>query len=584
MNALRRIHASDRYFSSGRMKETCRTVEELMTGLGMSGVTTLSYPADGRTDFGGWLMPMSWDAEEAILEIVSPRTAEPLLCRYTEAPCSLMLNSHPADIAAPVVMAENAADTNLSGKFVFASRTFPGLETALAWLERGAAGIISSVLCGDYSGKPGFEHLQESRQWCNYTLPHWATNRNPVGFSLTPRQGEQLAALIRNNPQVLLKAQVRTRFAPGELPLVTGLLPGETEEEILLTGHLFEQGANDNASGIALALGIVRALASVKRRRGVRVFFTYEARSLQAYLNRAPQTANMIAGLNMDMVGVSTDNVVTLGTNRPVFPNYTVPLLKDIFRRVPGWTLRESDFGTMDNAFGEPLTGIPLPYLLLSGDPDYHKSSDMPANIDPAVLRTIGNAAGQYIATLVNAGPDEARYLAYRTYREEYERLDALQTDRRFALEQAAEALSSVKRLYRDAAVERFADRLYRRLARRFHAGSQPEEPTPEILRSLIPRKLFRGFFSFEKYLCRKDEFPAVSSLIHGWNAAPWVNYALMWSDGRRTAAQIHRRLKACGKFTGSPEQLSALLEFMAAEGYIELDKDETLTNAGAGA
>lgn len=585
LDALRRIHASDRWFSSGRMADTCRTVEEIMAGLGMSGIETRKYPADGRTDCGGWLMPLSWDAEEATLEIVSPETAEPLLCRYTESPCSLMLNSRPADVTAPVVFAEDAANADLHGKFVFASRTFPGLTIALEWLKRGAAGIVSSVLCSNDLGKPGFEFLRDSRQWCNYTLPHWPVDGNPVGFSLTPRQGEMLEALLKNHSDLLLRARVRTRLYSGELPLVTGRLPGETDEEIILTGHLFEQGANDNASGIALSLGILRAMIPEKRRRGIRVFFTYEARSFQAYLRHTPETERMVAGLNLDMVGVSVNNVVTLGTNRPVFPHYAVPLLKDIFRRHPDYSIKETDFVTMDNSFGEPLTGVPLPYLLLSGDPNYHKSGDVPERIDPAVLRTVGEIALEYVGTLVNAGYAEARKLAFMTYREEGERLRNLSDGRDFALELAGEALASVRRLLpagdkgtlREAALNRFSGRLHRRLIRRFpeEPRSVAEEPGTEKLRGMVPRKLFRGFFSFEKYLCRKEEFPSVSRLFHAWNADPWVNYALMWSDGQRDAAEIYRRLKAGANFKGTPEQLSELLEFMAGEGYVVLKKNE---------
>lgn len=581
LDALRRIHDSDRWFSSGRMADTCRTVEGIMAGLGMTGIETRKFPADGRTDFGGWLMPLSWDAEEATLEIDSPDVSDPLLCRYTDSPCSLMLYSRPADFSAPVVFAEDAANADLRGKFVFANRTFPGLAIALDWLNRGAAGIVSSVLCGNESGQPGYEYLRDCRQWCNYTLPLWTVERNPVGFSLTPREGERLEALLRKNPGLHLKANVRTRLYSGELPMVTGLLPGETDEEIILTGHLFEQGANDNASGIALSLGILRAMLPEKRKRGIRVFFTYEARSFQAYLRNAPETARMTAGLNMDMVGVSADKIVTLGSNRPVFPHFADALLKNLFLRHPDYTVRETDFGTMDNSPGEPLTGVPLPYLLLSGDPNYHKSGDIPERIAPEVLRTLGDVALEYVKYLSNAGYPEARELAFITYRDEEKRLAGLSPEKRaFALELAGEALDSIRCLLpagdsgHASALPRFTRRLHRRLLRRFPLETHsaiPEESGMDPLRRMIPLKLFRGFFSFEKYLGREEEFPKIRRLFHGWNADAWVNYALMWSDGRRNASEIYRRLKDSGKFKGTPEQLFDLLEFMSAEGFIAL-------------
>lgn len=68
------------------------------------------------------------------------------------------------------------------------------------------------------------------------------------GFVLTRRQGLWLRELIRKEGKVKLHARVDAHFYDGKIPVVTGLIPGKTEEEVLVNGHLYEAGAIDNAS------------------------------------------------------------------------------------------------------------------------------------------------------------------------------------------------------------------------------------------------------------------------------------------------------------------------------------------------
>jgi len=572
MDCIRKIHATDRWFSSDKMWRTCRTVESIMGDIGLTEIKTLSFPSDGKTDFGGWVMPLCWDAEEATLEIVTPDVHEPLLCQYSQTPCSLMLNSRPADITAEVVMA--GSGSSVKGKFVLVTDEFPGLDKTIAWLNQGAAGIISSFLGGDHFGKTGFEFLNDSCQWHNYVIPHWRIDGDAVGFSLSPRQGERLSSLLKDNRKLRLRASVKTRLYPGKLPLVTGLLKGETAEEIIITGHLFEQGADDNASGVALALGIVEAFKNTKLKRGIRLLFTYEARSLQAYLQGDASSFSAVkAGINVDMVGFSGDKKVSIGGNRPVFPNYSVALLQHIFSGYPEFTTAESDFGAVDNALGEPQIGVPLPCVLLMDDPHYHKSTDVPDTISPELLGTMAEVIGQYVSFLGNAGYAEARELARLVYKAETDRLRKMAGDKGFALVLAKQSLDSIKTLA--PSTDRLLASLQRKLDAQFKVGTEAPAPViqdADALQKIVPRKAFRGFFSFEKYLGRKAEFESIREVIRPWCAPAWVNYTLMWSDGERTALEILRMLLGFG-IEVPPKLFIDLLGFMEHEGYLAIGK-----------
>lgn len=567
MDCINRIHASDRWFSSSSMRETCDVVKDIMENLDMTEIEIWDCPADGKTDYGGWLMPLSWDVEEATLEVVSPVIKEPLLCRYTDVPCSLMLNSRPAEITAALISESLVEQMDINGKFILAE-SFPRLENTIKWFKRGAVGVISSVPA---SG----ELKNDSRQWYNYTLPHWPADLNPVGFSLTRKQGEELTSLLDNSTEVMLKAEVNSRLYKDRLPLVTGLLPGRTKDEIVITGHLFEQGANDNASGIAAALAIVKALKKTPLQRSIRLLFTYEARSLQAWLNSTDSWRNIKAGINLDMVGVSGNKLITIGTNSPVFPNYAPALLESLIEKYPDYTFKESNFGVMDNALGDPLVGIPLPYILLGDDPDYHKSSDTPESIDTQVLSTISSIVAQYIVFLGTAGYKEFVEMAELVYKTESARLCRNEGNREFALYMAGQALDSVKKIITEDDEKQDADSLIssfqKQLKQRFGEKAVTDDVMLEINKfsGLVPLKLFKGFFSFEKYLARREYFPEIKDLIHGWNADNWVNYALMWSDGKRTVIDIYNLLKAGCRFEGSPRKLLDLFDFMVREGYL---------------
>jgi len=429
-----RLWEHARWNAFDRMQGTADEIAAVLGELGLQDVEVRRYPADGVTAHGGWVMPLAWDVEDAHLEIIEPAVADPCLAHYRDCPQSLMMYSAPTPpegVTAEVVAVDRAGDPaaydgrDVRGRFVLADAI--GLDFAACALERGAAGLVSDAmkLAGSPQEKsPGW--FDRAVQWHNFTLPPWRTDGGAFGFSISPADGRRLRDLVRAHGRVRLRAVVRARLYDGTFPLVTGLLPGASPEQVLLTGHLCEPGANDNASGCALGLEAVRTVAALVRqgrlpplRRGLRPIFTFEVRGLQAYLAEGPPVRRFLAGINLDMVGADLSDaraVCNLLYNWPALPACTDFLALDLLRRLaredPLFRFRARPADLVDNVLGEPGVGAPTCVLGCWPDATYHTSLDRPEALSPAALASLGRVAATYCAFLAGAGLPEALWLA----------------------------------------------------------------------------------------------------------------------------------------------------------------------------
>ena len=562
LSCIRKINASDRFFSYDAMRNTCALMEELMRELHLEQVTTEWFPSDGITDFGGWLMPLCWNPEQAVLNLVLPDGTEQKICSFADVPCSLMQYSRAADITAEMVLPD-AED--VAGKIVFFPDHLVQMNETLALLKRGAAGVVCAGLQSPYQGKPGFEYLDNACQWCNYQIPFWQVPENPFGFSLSPNQGKFLMRQLRENGKVVLHAKVEAEISAGKIPVVSGLLPGETDEEIVLTGHLFEAGANDNASGAAEMLATVKELSAMPRKRGIRLMFTHECKSLQAWLNTRKNFPKMVAGLNTDMVGVSLDRTAFVGDGAPSYPTFATPLVQHFLKK-HGFSAYFGQITGNDSSLCEPFFGTAILSLEFLADPNYHNSADTPDRIDPELLEDTFQTVREYVAFLVNAGLPEAKTAAQLS--RDYDL--ARKTDAAVANQR----MRSVRSLVSDPAEQQELDRFLQSL----YMEEKPAVITEksEFLRGIIPVKQFRGFFAFEKFWCHAEaQYPEQSSLFSGWSAPRWVDDAMAWADGSRTAEQILNLVNASWGKPVSAAFFSDFLRFMKENGYVSWNTAE---------
>ena len=65
MARMREIYATDRWFSFSKFQETATYLKNAMQAAGLERIEIVQAPADGRSQFGFWTMPLAWDATDA---------------------------------------------------------------------------------------------------------------------------------------------------------------------------------------------------------------------------------------------------------------------------------------------------------------------------------------------------------------------------------------------------------------------------------------------------------------------------------------------------------------------------------------
>jgi aminopeptidase-like protein len=106
--------------------------------------------------------------------------------------------------------------------------------------------------------RPHLHTLPEHPDWIPYRTTYY---HRTWGFCLTQRQ---LDAMDEGPYEVV----VDTTLAPGELTYGELVIPGDSEDEVLVSSHVCHPSlANDNLSGLAVARELAAALAARPRRR-----------------------------------------------------------------------------------------------------------------------------------------------------------------------------------------------------------------------------------------------------------------------------------------------------------------------------
>lgn len=426
-----------RWSSYDHINALAGQIAEKMKALGMVDVELIEAPADGRTSFGGWLMPKAYDVEDAKLLLLENNNQTQVLADYLQNPTSLMLYSMPTPPegqTAELVVVDDLAQITpqrVRGRLVL-SRAI-GVYYGQAVARAGAVGLISDhgPPFGPHNVTEDRKYLKRINRWHNYTIPPWEDPNKGFGFAISAEQGERLRARINKGERLTLKALVKSRHYDGILPLVSGRLPGKSPDEIAITGHYDEFGADDNCSHVAVALEAIRAIQVMIKNgqlapleRTVRVLLPMEARGFNALIQDPEQTKHLKLGLNIDTVGtdqIRFSAVCNLIESFTALPSFTDELAAELLRRVQQknktfqWQ-RVHDVETVDNIFGEPLVGAPTPVIYHFSD-THHMAEDTPEQLSTQTLAEMAAVTTTYVAFLANASLKEAGWLADLTAR-----------------------------------------------------------------------------------------------------------------------------------------------------------------------
>ncbi len=441
MEDVRTIWKTDRWFTFPKFEETAKSVAAMMRRSGLEDVEIGNGPADGVTQSGFWTMPLAWDLSVGTLEIVDPPVPVDMrvLADYQRVPCSIGMWSGPTPaggVTTEIVLASgNWKNSDLKGKLVLG----PPLGSKRALAKAGALGLISE--------RTENRALLDERGWVNsFGDNGWSFTKGSaplVCFSITPRQSDLLRELLNRGP-VKVRANVNSRYYAGVYPYVTGVIrgtDGTNAEEVLSLGHLFEQGANDNATGVSSIIG---AAATLKRliadgklprpKRTIRVLGMSECYGMLHYLEQTKdRMKRTVAAMCIDapagqqtLAGTEYTWVLNPQSASSYVDSFVLRVAAEYFPSVGRpWAWSEHRSGT-DNYLGDPTIGIPT--VLPRGGygvHSHHNSHDTPALVDPKSLHNLTVMNATYAYFIASAGPAEKRWLAEVALTNGYDRVAA---------------------------------------------------------------------------------------------------------------------------------------------------------------
>jgi aminopeptidase YwaD len=158
-------------------------------------------------------------------------------------------------------------------------------------------------------------------------------------------------------------------------------------DEIVVVGAHYDSvprspGANDNASGTATVLEAARALAAITTPRTVQ-FVLFAAEELGLYGSAAfaaERRQGVVAMVNLDMVGWGERLMVGNGGRDDAIVELALRVAEEA-----GIQVRRFRAGASDHTSFERL-GVPALFVHRGVDPDYHRPTDVPANVEPRHL------------------------------------------------------------------------------------------------------------------------------------------------------------------------------------------------------
>lgn len=429
---MRQVYSSDRWFTFPKFEETAGYLKQRLEQAGLQQVEIGGAHADGISQAGFWTMPLAWDVRRAKLEMTAPENE--LLCDYQSVPSSLGMWSGPTPpggLTTEIVDLQKTGWSGVKGKLVLTDKNAAGYKFQL--VKYGALGAVNA-----FTENPS---LVDGRQWVNA----WGDNgwgftkaSTPLlSYSITPRQTQHIKRLLAEGKRVMVHAEADTRFYQGRYPWVTAVLPGASkDEEVLALGHTSEQGAQDNATGVA---AVVEAVTTLNRlitsgklprpARSIRVLLMPEMYGSLSYIEaNRERMRHTVAAMTVDTPAASyglSGTEYTFYLNPHVAMSYTDALIKRIAGAALSdhriWHWKEQMAGT-DSYLGEPTVNVPTVWSYSgTGIETHHNSEDKPKDVDGRSLHDLVTVLASYLYFNANAGEAQLSWLAEITLDHVYE-------------------------------------------------------------------------------------------------------------------------------------------------------------------
>jgi hypothetical protein len=331
----------------------------------------------------------------------------------------------------------------------------------------------------------------------NQVLYSSGSYKNPslkIGMSVSWRQWSELLEDVQRGQKIVVRMKARVESIQDKFEAVFSWIPGTEPDAkgIIFTAHLFEglvkRGANDDMSGCAVQLEILRALNTLiasgqlpRPRRTIYFLWPQEISGTYDYIKRHPGFADKLsANLNMDMVGEAlrkNNGVMTLSECPDHLPCYVDGLVKSMMNYVwrtndivylpdaprgrPGgqffprpmvekngtddafrFFIHKATGGSDHITFNNPSVGVPGVEFFTWPDQWYHADADTPDKSDPTQMKRIAFVGAATAWVGANATDPVASGLADVVAEFGYSRVAERDLPRALALVEQADAVS----------------------------------------------------------------------------------------------------------------------------------------------
>jgi hypothetical protein len=351
-------------------------------------VEMFEYPTDGKITIGTWQNPMSWEGKEGRLEMIEPE--DKLLADFSAEPISLVAHSTSSEIESEVVyVAKGLSDSDYEGKDVkgklVLTESLARLAHRVACIKHGAAGVLTFV------SPKGIDEIAELRRYDAIWPAPDELDKAKFGFALRQGDGVQMKKMIEEGKTVKVKAKVDAKLYVGKLQVLSALIPGEDKkQEVWLAAHLChpQPGANDNASGSAALIEILRTLSHLiknekipKPAYSIRFLWIPEWSGTIQFIHNQPEILKRCrAMINLDMVGADpTKAGSVLKLYRTPFSLPTT--LNNVVRYWSQFEAKRKD----ERLAGGMVAPLPFEYMRYSGGSDHFMLTDSTVGV-PAVM------------------------------------------------------------------------------------------------------------------------------------------------------------------------------------------------------
>ncbi len=440
ISRLHRMRGSDDYnqaiaFISAKLKD-----------YGLESIEVIKIPVDGTTMYGTQKSRPAWNVEFAELWEEAEQNGKWIkktkIADWESIPLVVAQDSKSGEVSAALVdigvgtKEADYANKDVKGKLVLTSSQ-PGNVVSLAIAKYGAAGIVS------YAQNQPSAWYKENENLIRWGHFDYFANTQSFAFMVSLKQARNFQERISNGEKIKLHAKVMAETTAGHWEILTAVIKGSdsklSNEEILFTCHLDHPrpGANDNASGCVAILEVARTLKKLvdekrieRPKRTIRFLWSPEIEGTTALLSYSPELAVKTKfNIHMDMVGggLETKGIYQVSRGPQSLPSFMndigesfgeflnqtsiayasgdptkFPMVskeggKEPFHAIIGNFQLGSDF----EVFTEGSFKIPSIYLHQYPDRYIHTNLDIPANIDPTILKRsafIGAASGYYLA------------------------------------------------------------------------------------------------------------------------------------------------------------------------------------------